>query len=71
MKLTRIMYLHKILHLAKNWGVTRKVKESVVEKLLETKHNELFWLISWNFRTISKAVMYVIRKIVLHFCSKF
>ena len=34
MKLTTILYLHEIFHLAKNWGVAHKVWEGVIEKPL-------------------------------------
>ena len=41
MKLTTIVYLHKIFHLVKNWGVTHKAKEGVVQKL-QTNRKMMF-----------------------------
>ena len=67
MKLTTIIYRHETFYLAKNCGVTHgawKTSEREPE-------NQFFGLISWNFRTVSKTIIYVMRYIALHYCSIF
>ena len=36
------MYLYDTFHLAKNWDVTLKAQEGVVEELLKTNHQMSF-----------------------------
>ena len=66
------MYLHETFHLAKNWGVTHRAEEGVIEKPLK-KSLKISFLPSFLgiFRIISKIVNYVMRYIALHYCSKF
>ena len=44
MNLTTIMYLHKVFNLAKDWGVTHRVKKVVNQKPLKMSQKILFWL---------------------------
>ena len=72
MKLTSIMYLHETFHLVKNWGVTHRLKEGVVQKLLKTNHKMRFLgSLPQIFRNTSKTVIHVIENIALYYCSKF
>ena len=71
MKLTTIVYLHRIFHLVKNWGVTHKAKEGVVQKLLQTNHKMRFLgYFLGILKTISKTLIHVMENICLYYCSK-
>ena len=44
-KLTTNMYLNKVFHLAKSWGVTHRVCDSVNKKPLKMSQKNLFLII--------------------------
>ena len=44
-KLTTTMYLNKVFHLAKSWGVTHRVCDSVNKKPLKMSRKNLFLII--------------------------
>ena len=44
-KLTTNMYLNKVFHLAKSWGVTHRVCDSVNKKPLKMSRKNLFLII--------------------------
>ena len=44
-KLTTNMYLNKVFHLAKSWGVTHSVCDSVNKKPLKMSQKNLFLII--------------------------
>ena len=48
-KLTTNMYLNKVFHLAKSWGVTHRVCDRVNKKPLKMSQKILFLIIIKNF----------------------
>ena len=60
MTLTRIMYLNKTFHLAKNIGVTHRAQEGVNEKALKMAQKVSFLTLSLKFnanRHISDSLL--------------
>ena len=50
LKITTIMYIHKMFNMAEDWGVTHGKLESINQKPLKIRHKIIiFWL---NFRCV-------------------
>ena len=71
MKLTTNMYLNKVSHLAKSWGVTHRVSEGIYKKPLKMSQKISFFSSILTINTSIKTVRYLMHHLACHHWSEF
>ena len=58
MELTKNIYLNKVFHLVKSWGVIHRVKEGINKKTHKMRQKTVFWVKSLSFHFQKKNVSF-------------